>query len=56
MLRFPTGKFLVVEGEQIEKFIKELNDIKESWEMRLVNIEDRLKKLEAKTKERSARA
>lgn len=48
-IKIPSSKFLLVETEQIVKFVKELNDIKEGWEFRLINLEDRIKKLETCT-------
>ena len=41
---------MIVETEQIEKFVTDINQIKESWEMRILNLEDRVKKLEQQLK------
>jgi len=46
MIQLPASKFLIIETEQVTKFVNELNQIKESWEMRLLNLEDRIRKLE----------
>jgi len=54
MIRLPASKFITFETAQIEKFINELDQIKESWEFRLVNLEDRIKKLEQQLKGKAA--
>lgn len=55
-IKLPASKFLVVETEQIQKFVNELNKIKEDWEIRLINLEDKIRKLEAARKAKAKRA